>query len=352
MRKKIFIIVLLFVLSYPLFANNDVSLYIDGLESMVQEDSGKAKASFNTLVNQFPNSQYHLKASDYLYKLNNKVDNSGIVPFYSNNLATLSYTSFLLLDLFNVDQNSITVGLAGLAGVGLGLGNAYLLSKDQPISSEFYSRIMSNQAVSMGNFLYLQGLAYEYDIFNGNTDLEEKVLLASQLATLNGSLLLSYYGLKDKELQKGKGWFGLQTYAWANYYYWLSTFLFESTSLKNTLALGLGVTDVAYLGSLLLWDQIKWSSSRSGLVSVGGLGGALVGYFATLLLDGMNLDTKTNISIVMGSSLAGKIFTTYLTRNLDSNSSNNDKIAMSDKIMPYPIINGNNEFGIGFNCVI
>jgi len=350
MKKNCFIVFLLFILFTPLFASDDISLYINGLESIIQEDTPQAKESFNQLVELYPDSEYHFKANDFLFELNNKVDNLGIVPFYLGNLATLSYSSLKILDIFEIEQDSLSIGLAGLSGVGLGLASSYFLSKDYPISSELYLRIFTNQALSMGNFLYLQGILYNYDLFSDYQS-EEKFLLSSQLVTLNSSLFLSYFGLRNKELEKGQGFFGLQSYAWANYYYWLSTVLFDGINSTNKLLLGMTLSDIAYFTSFPIWNKIEWSSTRSGLVSVGGLGGALVGFFANLIINEIvPVNEKTTAAVVMGSSLAGKMLTTYLTRNLDSKT--NKQGEDNNTITPYPIFSSNNELGIGFHCFI
>lgn len=351
MKNKFFIIILLFIAVSSLSARDDTSLYIDGLESIIQKDTPKAQLSFNELVIQHPNSEYYYKANNFLDNLNNKVDNLGIVPFYLGNLATLSYSSFRILDLFDVEQDSLTAGLSGLTGVGLGIGSSYLLSKDNPISDELYWRIITNQTIAMGNFIYLELLSYNFDLFGSDYETEEKVLLSSQLLTLNSSLFLTYFGLRNKELEKGKGFFGLQSYLWANFYYWAGTILFESENTTNNLLLGMTLTDIAYFSSLKVWDKIEWSSTRSGLVSVGGLGGALIGFFTNMIIDDfVSLDEKVITSIVMGTSLAGKILTTYLTRNIDINRDN--KIASSNMITPYPVFTANNEFGVGFHLFI
>jgi len=350
MRKNCIMLFLLFILISPLCANNDTSLYINGLESIIQKDTSQAKESFNTLIEDYPNSEFNFKASNLLSQLNQKVENSGIVPFYLGNLATLSYSSYRLLDLLEIDQNPLSIGISGLSGVGLGISSSYLLSKNFPISSELYWRIITNQIVSMGNFFYLQGITYGFDLFN-NYQTQEKFLLSSQLATLNGSLFLSYFGLRNKELQKGKGFFSLQSYAWANYYYWLSTIFFDSPSSTNKLLLGMALTDLAYFSSFSVWDKLEWSSTRSGLVSVGGIGGALIGFFTNLILEEyISLNEKTVASFVMGTSLAGKILVTYLTRNLDNEE--NKQIASKETITAYPIFTANNEIGVGFHCFI
>jgi len=104
MRKNCILLFLLFILISPLGANDDTSLYINGLESIIQKDNNQAKESLNLLLEQHPTSEFNFKATNLLSQLNQKVENSGIVPFYLGNLSTLSYSSYRLLDLLDIDQ--------------------------------------------------------------------------------------------------------------------------------------------------------------------------------------------------------------------------------------------------------
>ncbi len=350
MKKRLFIVLILLFATSMLYASDDVSLYINGLESIIQEKDKEAVASFEQLVDLYPSSKYQLKASNYLFSLNNQKDNSGIVPFYINNIGTLTYTAFSLANLLELPSDSLSIGLTGLAGVGAGFGVSSQLSKEYEITSELYSRIATNQTLAMVNYFYLSQVLYEEGIF-GDGQYDEKINQASQLVALNGSLYLSYFGLRNKELEKGKGLFGLQSYAWANYYYWLTMIMLESEFNTTNLLLGMGISDLAYLGSQPLWDVIKWSDNRSGLISVGGLGGALIGVFSNFVVENfVDLDVKIATGIVMGSTLAGQIYATYLTRNIDKNKE--FKVANSNQIMPYPIIKANNEVGVGFHMFL
>ncbi|MGD1823676.1 MAG: hypothetical protein ACPKM0_13055 [Pleomorphochaeta sp.] len=350
MRKNYLILFVLFIILSPLSAKDDTSLYINGLEAIIEENESEAKESFSELIDLYPSSKYQFNASNYLFDLNNAKDNSGIVPFYLNNIATITYTAFGINSLLEIEQDTLTIGLTGLAGVGGGLGLSSLLAKDYEITKELFTRMATNQTVAMGNYYYLQGILYDQDLI-GDTATEDKIVLASQLATLNGSLYLSYFGLRDKELEKGKGFFGFQSYAWANYYYWLSTLLFEMDDTTTQLGLAMGISDLAYIGSFPLWDKLQWSGARSGLVSVGGIGGALIGLFTNLIVENfVTLDVKQVTSIVLGGTLLGQAYSVYLTRNMGSN--RYSKIADNNLIMPYPIIKANNEYGIGFHTFI
>jgi apolipoprotein N-acyltransferase len=70
------------------------------------------------------------------------------------------------------------------------------------------------------------------------------------------------------------------------------------------------------------WDELGWSTSRTGLVNVGGIGGILVGSFVTLMIEGVypRMDERINAAVVLASAAAGKGVATYFTRRFDSNS--------------------------------
>jgi hypothetical protein len=255
-----------------------------------------------------------------------------------------------LAHLLELPTDSLSIGLTGLTGVGAGIGVSLQLSKEYEITSELYIRLATNQTVAMGNYLYLLEALYDQEIL-GYGQYDDKITQASQLAALNGSFYLSYFGLRNKELEKGKGFFGFQSYAWANYYYWLTALMFQMEFNTTDLLLGMGITNLAYFGSQPLWDTIKWSGTRSGLVSIGGLGGALIGAFSYLILENfVDVEVEVASGIFMGSTLIGQIYATYLTRNIDKNKEFN--VATSNQIMPYLIIKANNEVGVGFHMYI
>jgi hypothetical protein len=253
----------------------DVSLYIEGLESLAEQQTAPAESSFMQLVDRYPRSPFAPKASAYLEDLHSRVDNSGIVPFYLGNLATATYTAAMLPILFELGQSTVTYGLSGLGGVALGLAGSAAMASDYPVTSGLSWAITTSQLVSLGNYLYLNGII-DLDQLVGE-DAEEKAFLGGQLLTLNGSLLGSYFSLRDREVSEGKASFALHSYAWANAYYWMAVAIAQSSDLKRTSTIGLAVTDLALAGSLSLWDSLRWTPMRTGLVTVGGLGGGSSG---------------------------------------------------------------------------
>lgn len=292
----------------------DTTLYIEGLESLVQENTVLAESSFMKLIDQYPRSIYSAKASRFLDELQNHVDNSGIVTFYLGNLATATYTAMMVPTLFDIDNGALTYGLAGIAGVGLGLAGSASMAADYPITAGLSWWITSAQLISLGNYFYLNGIIDLRDLVG---DASSDVFLGGQLLTLNGSLIGSYFALRDKNVSKGKGSFILQSYLWANAYYWMGTVITDRHDPKINSTIGIAVTDLALAGSFSLWDKLRWRPMRTGLVSVGGLGGALLGWFSTMIVDEIvPLESSDKFSIIMGSSIAGQAITIYLTSDL------------------------------------
>ncbi|MCF7941443.1 MAG: hypothetical protein K9M84_07515 [Spirochaetia bacterium] len=293
----------------------DVSLYIEGLESLAEQQTAPAESSFMQLVDRYPRSPFAPKASAYLEDLHSRVDNSGIVPFYLGNLATATYTAAMLPILFELDQSTVTYGLSGLGGVALGLAGSAAMASDYPVTSGLSWAITTSQLVSLGNYLYLNGIIDLGQLVG--QDAEMKVFLGGQLLTLNGSLLGSYFSLRDQDVSEGKASFALHSYAWANAYYWMAVAIAQSSDLKRTSTIGLAVTDGALAGSLSLWDSLRWTPMRTGLVTVGGLGGALLGWFGTMVVgETLDLGVSEVFTAVMSSAVAGQAAAVYLTSRI------------------------------------
>lgn len=295
----------------------DTSLYIEGLESLIEEDKSSAEESFSQLLEQYPGSSYALSSRAYLDEIQSYVDNSGIVPFYLRNLATTTYTSFMLPLLLGIDEDTVTFGLAGLIGVGAGIGGSALMARDVEITSGLSWWMTTSQVVSFGNYLYLNGIFDLDDYFDYDT--ADDIFLSGQLLTLNGSLIASYAGFRNKDVSKGKGSFALQSYAWANAYYWMINGMLEFPDLQASSLVGMLVTDAAFAASLPAWDALRWTPMRSGLVSVGGLGGALVGFFSAMIIDNFAyLEAPAIFGMIMGSTLAGQAIAVRLTSSLEA----------------------------------
>jgi len=338
-KKAIFILAISLMiiptLSLSALETTDTSLYIDGLELLLDNNTGRAQDSFFALLDKFPESPYAESALKRIQDLRDVQDNSGIVTFYLGNLATATYTSMMLPSLFGYEFDDVMAGVTGLAGVGLGLSSAWLMSKDHSISSGQDWWIESTQLISLGNYLYLTGIVDPSSIWT--FPLSRKIELGGQLLTLVGSRAAAYALFKDGAPPEGQGSFMLHSYFWANYYYLLFTqAVLEFDDTRTTSIGGLITTDLAVYGSLKLWEDLKWSPLRTGLVTVGGLGGGLIGFFTTMILDDItSVDSRTQASVVLGTTLAGQAAAIWLTRNMEPELSENDyKISLNPIILP------------------
>lgn len=338
MKKIVVLILLIGICILPgLFAqeNTDTSLYIGGLELLLEENTNQAQESFSLLLDEFPGSQYAASSRRRLLELQNVEDNSGIVTFYLGNLATATYISMMLPPLFGYSLDAIMAGVTGLAGVGTGLGSAWLMSKDHPISSAQDWWIESTQLISLGNYLYLTGIVEPYTIWD--YPLSYKLELGGQLLTLLGSRAAAYTMFKDSAPPEGQGSFMLHSYFWANYYYLLfAGGILEIDDSKTASICGIITTDLAVYGSVRLWEQLNWSPLRTGLVTVGGLGGGLIGFFTTMILDELaSPDSKVQVSIMIASAAAGQAAAVWLTREMEPVSSDKDyEISLTPIILP------------------
>lgn len=336
-KKTIFILAVVIIISPILPAQEitDTSLYVDGLELLLDNNSGWAQEAFSTLLDKFPESPYAESALKRLQELRDVRDNSGIVTFYLGNLATATYTSMMLPSLFGYDLDAVLAGITGLAGVGTGLGSAWLMSKDYPISSGQDWWIESIQLISLGNYLYLTGII---DLSNSwDNPLANKLELGGQLLTLLGSRAAAYTMFKDGAPPEGQGSFMLHSYFWASYYYLLfSSGILEFDDARSTSIGGLITTDLAVYGSLKLWETLKWNPLRTGLVTVGGLGGGLIGFFTTMILDEIaSLDTKAQVALVLGTTVAGQAAAIWLTNNMEPEISGKDyQVSINPIILP------------------
>jgi hypothetical protein len=308
--------VLLCLLSvFPLTAADETGLYIEGLEALAEQNPTQAVSSFSRFLETAPDSPYAPKAEGFLNQVLHEHDDSGIVTFYLGNLVTATYTAMMLPDLLSIPYGTLTNGIAGIAGVAAGLGGSALMARDVDIPGSLSWWMTTVQMISIGNYLYLNGIIDMYDLFGASAD---RVFLSGQLTVLNASRISSYVLLRNRPLSSGKGSFLLHSYAWANLYYWLSVAITQSDDLRLNSSLGLAVTDTAAALSLEGWEHLRWSPLRTGLISVSGIGGGLLGWFASMVAEEYSsLDESGVFSFIMGGALAGQAVGTVLTSGME-----------------------------------
>jgi len=324
----------------------DAVKYIEGLEALADEKESSAVGVFQDLRAQFPQSPYADKAESYLYYLQNRKNNGGIVPFYLGNLATATYSSMMLPSIFDYELDDVLGGITGLAGVAGGLTSAWLMSRNHPISPDQDWWIESVEAISLGNYLYASAIIDWPEVFDDDYALAGRVNQAGILTTALSSRAAAYTLFRNESPSKGKAAFMIQSYGWANAYYWLFTagVLELKESRANSIG-GMAVSDGALIGSLYAWEQLRWSPLRTGLVTVGGLGGGLLGFFTTMILSEIWKPTGPQLAgVIMGSAAAGQAVTTYLTRNMEPEP--DVSFSAAGRFSVFPIVDRDQHAGI------
>ncbi len=316
--------------------DNGTALYIEGLELLIDDRLDPALMNFQELVDEYPGSIYANRAGTYLRELRSSRDNSGIVTFYLGNLVTATYTAMQLPTIFNYELDPVLAGITGLTGVGTGLGSAWLMTKDSPMNSAQDWWIESTQLISLGNYLYLTGIVEPYTIWEYDTAL--KIELGGQLLTLLGSRIGAWAAFRNSSPPRGQGAFMLQGYAWANFYYLLfAGGVLEWDDSRGVSIAGMVISDLAAYGSTQLWQQLEWSPLRTGLVSVGGLGGGLIGVFTSLILEELiELDSRMLVGLVLASTMAGQAAAVHFTRDMPAESGWENRIAEQTEITILP----------------
>jgi len=343
MKKISLVLFFLLLIFSALPAEDAISLYIEGLESLTEDNNESAEFYFKNLVENHPESPYSFKAQNYLNKFSIENDNSGLVRLYFNNMLALSYSACTLPLLFDSDNN-LVYGFAGLAGLGLGAFSSYMMSKNNSISSSLEWWVTSSEIVAFGNYLYLSSGIGLAQLFKSG----EKVDFLGRVAVINSSLFGSFYYFKDKEFSKDKCLFGLQSYLWANYYYFMVSGMLEG---GNEFA-GMLWSDAVYAGSFPLWDKLQWSSTRTNFITVGGMGGILAGGFTTLILGNLiELNNLEFFGIFCAGALAGQITAVLLTKNIPDK---NEEVNMgkTNSISVFPVFTANKELGVSIHCYL
>ncbi len=290
-----------------------------GLELIIDRQTDEAMGIMESIITDFPETGAAVKAKEYLDNYSGKLDRSGIVPFYLGNMITATWAAYsipMILDL----EDGVILGTTGILGVGAGIYSSWLMTRNRDMSLGQDLWIEFAEAASVANF------QYAYNIFGKYIDdfeLRGKINIGGQAVTSLVSRGLSYKYTEETTPSTGKIFTVINTYAWSQYYLWimLSEIINSDNDNLNN-ALGIVIPDLAALGSYYLWDKGGWSLQRTGIVSVSGIGGLLTGIFVNMIIDeaGVNPSNAVSSSIILGSSLAGKIIGAFATGNMEPDS--------------------------------
>ena len=340
MVKKVLTgMIILLLAAVPLAAedaDDGTALYVEGLELLLDDRLDPALLNFQELVDEYPDSSYANRAATYLRDLRGSRDNSGIVTFYLGNLATATYTAMQLPTIFDYELDPVLAGITGLTGVGTGLGSAWLMTRDSSMNSAQDWWIESTQLISLGNYLYLTGIVEPYTIWEYDTAL--RIELGGQLLTLLGSRIGAWTAFRNSSPPRGQGAFMLQGYAWANFYYLLfAGGVLEWDDSRGVSIAGMVISDLTAYGSAQLWKLLEWSPLRTGLVTVGGLGGGLIGVFTSLILQElMDLDSRLLVGLVLTTTMAGQAAAVHFTRSMPAETVRESRAEERTKIAILP----------------
>jgi hypothetical protein len=317
------IAVLILVLPFPVFGTNNseteswekLSL---GLELIIDNKPDDAIIVFKDLIYNYPNTPAAEKAKEYIDDLTGKLDRSGIISFYLGNMITTTWSAYTIPMILDI-ENGIVLGTTGIIGVGTGIYTSWLMSRniDMSLGRDLWIEFIESAAVT--NFEYAYSIFGDYITDN---HIREKINIGGLAVTSLTSRALTYNYVLDKDPSAGRAFTVLNTFAWSQYYLWVSlSEIFNSNNEKLNFGLGILVPDLAALGSYYLWERAGWSVQRTGIISVSGIGGLLTGIFTTMIIaEAGNFDPPgaLNSSIILGCSLGGKIIGAYATSKMES----------------------------------
>ncbi|MEA1912013.1 MAG: hypothetical protein U9N32_10145 [Spirochaetota bacterium] len=345
LKFTIIFILILFTYSLPVFGEDasekdSWAMLSIGLELLLNEKTDEAIIVLNEIISEHPFTEAAEKAQEYIELYTNRLDHSGIVSFYLGNMITATWAAYSIPMIMDI-EDGILLGTTGIIGVGTGIYTSWLMSRniDMSLGRDLWIEFIESVAVT--NF------QYAYSIFGDNISdsyVREKINIGGQTVTSLASRGLTYSYIINKDPSAGKVFTVINTYAWSQLYLWVAlTEIFNSSNDNLNYSLGILVPNLAAYGSYCLWDRAGWSVQRTGIISVSGLGGLLTGIFANMIIaEAGNFSPPGAItsSIILGSSLAGKIIGVYATSKMEPDSKADESLFSSIGFAPFISPNG------------
>jgi len=291
-------------------APDDSALYVRGLELIVQGNVADAMILMRELLDTYPRSPYVERAAALLAKYGNTLDRSGIVFFYiANLLTTVSLAEALPAYLGSSD--SLVLGLSGIAGVGLGIGGSYLLTRERDLSFGQELWLETAQLVGTVNYTLL------FDLLTPTGDAGWTRFLGLGAAlTATAARVGMFAAMGPSAMPSGKPAFVMLNYLLVYVYTtaFLNGVLKSPDRVLNDVAT-LAVPTAAAAASFFLWDVARWPDYRTGLTVLGALGGGLTGVFADLVVLRLvpGIDSRNLFGIAIAAAIGGQVLTAVLT---------------------------------------
>lgn len=339
------IFLILLVITLPVFGDTNIERdawerYALGLELLIDEKTDEGLLVLEGVISDYPNTAASKKAEEYVEKYSTRLDRSGIVSFYLGTMISTTWAVYSIPMILDI-EDGIVMGSAGIIGVGSGIYAAWLMSRniDMGLGKDLWIEFIESAAVT--NF------QYAYSIFGDNiddSDLREKINIGGQSVTSLASRGLTYKYIINRDPSAGRVFTVINTYAWSQYYLWIAlSEIFNSENDNLNYSLGIIIPDLAALGSYYLWDRAGWSFQRTGIISVSGFGGLLIGMFTNMIVaEAGNFDPSDALTsyIILGGSLAGKIIGVYATANMDPDDKADESLFTNISFAPLVSQNG------------
>ncbi|MCK5154231.1 MAG: hypothetical protein KAQ93_07720 [Spirochaetales bacterium] len=347
-KLLIIILLMLTTVTLPVFGDETTekdswAKFSIGLELLINEKTEEAMIVMEAIISEYPNTDAAIKAEEYIKIYTGRLDRSGIISFYLGNMITATWAAYSIPMILDI-EDGIILGTTGIIGVGTGIYTSWLMSRniDMSLGRDLWIEFIESVAVT--NF------QYAYSIFGDNitdSNVREKINIGSQAVTSLASRGLAYNYVIDKDPSAGRAFTVINAYAWSQYYLWVSlSEIFDSRNDNFNYSLGILVPDLAALGTFYLWDKAGWSVQRTGIISVSGIGGLLTGIFANMIIaeaGNFSPPSAMTSSIILGSSLAGKVIGSYATSKMEPDSKADKSLFTNINFFPWV-----SQYGTGF----
>ena len=124
-KFPVILFIILIIFTFPVFGDENsekeswtkLSL---GLELLLDEKTEEAVIVLEKVISDYPSTEAARKAEEYIEIYTNRLDRSGIVPFYLGNMITATWAASSIPMILDNDDG-ILLGATGIIGVGTGI---------------------------------------------------------------------------------------------------------------------------------------------------------------------------------------------------------------------------------------
>jgi hypothetical protein len=309
-KRMLFCIMVLSILPILYAEGTDVVDYIQALEKYIQTGETEALEEF---IRDYPESTFTRNAKSILRELNSTLNTEAIFINYLGNMSTTTFAAVLLPSLLfeDIANESLILGASGLIGLGSGVALSVFQTKDAHISYGQELWISGIQTIAMVNTNLVYGLYKNF--FAAPPDpWDGKIATILNISSSLAGRYIPSYLLYNRNLDSDIPFFILNSYGWAHVYTSLFLSIFDLIG-ENVVfnASHLLFPNMALTAALLFYDSLNWSTTKTGLVTVSGIGGILAFGLVSIMID-QNFDDW----VILSGAISGKILGIYLTRNM------------------------------------